>query len=135
LIWYYNASEFNSLYTSFFGGKNIVHITLRVNLIHSKLVFFFKCTKNKTLKKNNKKIKTIHANSAIHSWTVGVNCTVHWNTVWRKTIRSCFGKIVFQTWIIMGPTKINCVFLRNQTFILLWLLQTQKQLRKQTTSI
>jgi hypothetical protein len=51
LIWYYSASEFNSLYTSF-SGKNIVHMIVRVNLIHSKLVFLKKnITKNKHIEK------------------------------------------------------------------------------------
>jgi len=49
LIWYYSASEFNSLYTSF-SGKNIIYMTMRVNLIHSKLVFFKKIQKLNTLK-------------------------------------------------------------------------------------
>jgi hypothetical protein len=45
--------------TLVFQEKNIVYMTMRVNLIHSKLVFFFKCTKIKHTKK-----KTVHANSA-----------------------------------------------------------------------
>ena len=53
--------------------KNIVHITMRVNLIHFKLVFFKKIVKkiNKLKKKKNARERckvncTVHMNSAIH---------------------------------------------------------------------
>ena len=122
-----------------------------MNLIHSKLGFF----KEKLLKKltywKKKNLKlftwTVPMNWIVHcfKWTVQftrtvhvnrhVNCTVHWNTVWRKAAWSCFGKIVFQTWIIVGLTKNKLYFLGNQTLVLLWLLQTQKQPRKQTVVV
>ena len=46
--------------TLVFRKKNIVYITMRVNLIHSKLVFFFLNTKTK----HTEKKKKVHANSA-----------------------------------------------------------------------
>jgi hypothetical protein len=57
------VSEFNSLYTSFLG-KNIVYITVRVNLIHSKLFFFIKKMLKKLIQKKKKNKKRVHVNSA-----------------------------------------------------------------------
>ena len=56
-------SEFNSLYTSFLG-KNIVYITVRVNLIHSKLFFLYKKNAKKINTKKQKNKKRVHVNSA-----------------------------------------------------------------------
>ena len=52
--------------TLVFQEKNIVYMTMRVNLIHSKLVFF----KKNVQKLNTPKKKTVHANSAseLHYW-------------------------------------------------------------------
>jgi len=68
-----------------FWEKNIVYIT--VNLIHFKLVFLKKqMLKNLTHWKKKKPWTvqencTVHVNSAIPPWTVQVNCTVHWWTM------------------------------------------------------
>ena len=69
-------------------------MTMRVNLIHSKLVFFFKKTKHTKKKK-------VHSNSAseLHysreqcnlpallACTVQVNCTVHVNIEFYKAVK------------------------------------------------
>ena len=64
-------------------------MTMRVNLIHSKLVFFFfKIQKLNTLKKKRKKKE--------FTQTIQVNCTVHVNIKFQKTAMSCFVKFTFK---------------------------------------
>ena len=78
---------------------NIVHITLQVNLIHSKLVFFFffKCSKKLTLKKKSL--------SAIHSWTVQANCTVFF-LFFKWTVQ--FSCTVHMNSVSMYTVHVNC---------------------------
>ena len=49
--------------TLVFREKSIIYMTMRVNLINSKLVFFKKNTKTKHTEKKKKK-KRVHSNSA-----------------------------------------------------------------------
>jgi len=120
-------------------------MTIRVNLIHYKLIFLKKIQKLNTLKKKKKSSRNSasefhcsreQCNSfALFACTVQVNCTVHVNTRFCKAAHSCFAKFMSKTWNCMGSTRIKLRFQWNQTLCLLWLLQTQKQPRKQTGSL
>ena len=74
--------------TLIFQEKNIVYMTIRVNLIHSKLVFLKKNTKTKHTEKKKEITRTVqftctvHANSAseLHCLPLAlVACTVQVN--------------------------------------------------------
>jgi len=83
-----------------FWEKNIVYMTMQVNLIHSKLVSFKKNTKTK------------HTGKKRFTRTVQVNCTVHINTEFLKAAMSCFVKFTCKKQICMRPIKIKLHFFR-----------------------
>jgi hypothetical protein len=116
LIWYYSASEFNSLYTSFLGEKNIIYMTIRVNLIHSKLVFLKKIQKLNTLIKTKSSLE-LYKWIALFACTMQVNCTVDVNTKFYKVAMSCFVKFKFKMWNCIESTKIKLYFSITKYYI------------------
>jgi hypothetical protein len=87
--------------TIVFREKNVIYMTMRVNLIHSKLVFFLN-TKTKHTER-----KKVHVNSAsklhcsraqcnslaLFACTVQMNCTMHVNTEFCKAAMSYFATL------------------------------------------
>jgi hypothetical protein len=53
--------------TLIFQEKNIVYMTIRVNLIHSKLVFFLKNTKTKHTEKKKEVTRTVQFTCTVHA--------------------------------------------------------------------
>jgi hypothetical protein len=77
-------------------------MTMRVNLIYSKLIFK-KNTKNvnlihyKLIFKKNTKTKHTKKKKKKFTQTVQVNCAVHVNTKFCKAAMSCFAKFTSKT--------------------------------------
>ena len=80
-------------------------MTMRVNLIHSKLYFFFK---KYTKTKHTEKKKTIHSNSAseLHCWRAQCMLTQNFKKQAGAASPNSRAKHEF-AWI---PPKLNCVF-------------------------
>jgi hypothetical protein len=83
-------------------------MTMRVNLIHYKLIFLKKNTKTKHTGK-----KKVHMNSAIHLHCLRAQCNSlapHVNTEFCKAAINCFAKFPFKTLNFMVSTKIKLYF-------------------------
>jgi len=117
-------------YILVFHEKNIVHITMQVNLIHSKLVFLKKIVKkiNKLEKKNVNSAKWI----ALFTWTVQL-CVSHVETR-KKTVKYCFWKLVVLKHINGGTHVFLNIQWSNQTTISYVFEKTQTLTRCQTSS-